>query len=221
MCLWNVCGRFSYHLCPVFIFFLVQQVLSHLFYLMWCNLVSLAQVHGEAAGGQAAGVSVSAAVRQERWSTHSGPRWRISVSRHGCTGMEKQNKTHIHLLKNKSFSGFCVLCVLQGAALGAMVGQMTYGKRQFENLDSVMRRLIPPFHQAMEELLLMVDADSSAFNSYMVRNIPVLGSSLVVNSNYSSCIHFCLWYTHHLSCYCWFSFCCRRHWKCQRTQQRK
>lgn len=60
------------------------------------------------------------------------------------------------------------LSVLQGAALGAMVGQMTYGKRQFENLDGVMRRLIPPFHQAMNELLLMVDADSSAFNSYMV-----------------------------------------------------
>ncbi|KAI3366210.1 hypothetical protein L3Q82_010035, partial [Scortum barcoo] len=55
-----------------------------------------------------------------------------------------------------------------GAALGAMVGQMTYGKRQFENLDGVMRRLIPPFHQAMNELLLMVDADSTAFNSYMV-----------------------------------------------------
>lgn len=46
---------------------------------------------------------------------------------------------------------------------------MTYGKRQFENLDGVMRRLIPPFHQAMNDLLLMVDADSSAFNSYMVR----------------------------------------------------
>ncbi|MEQ2252786.1 hypothetical protein ILYODFUR_025420 [Ilyodon furcidens] len=55
-----------------------------------------------------------------------------------------------------------------GAALGAMVGQMTYGKRQFENLDSVMRRLIPQFHEAMNELLHMVDADSSAFNSYMV-----------------------------------------------------
>ncbi|CAK6983142.1 formimidoyltransferase-cyclodeaminase [Scomber scombrus] len=55
-----------------------------------------------------------------------------------------------------------------GAALGAMVGQMTYGKRQFENLDGVIRRLIPPFHQAMNELLHMVDADSSAFNSYMV-----------------------------------------------------
>ncbi|XP_074520533.1 formimidoyltransferase-cyclodeaminase [Halichoeres trimaculatus] len=54
-----------------------------------------------------------------------------------------------------------------GAALGAMVGQMTYGKRQFENLDGVMRRLIPPFHEAMNELLQMVDADSTAFNSYM------------------------------------------------------
>ncbi|KAL2087945.1 hypothetical protein ACEWY4_016773 [Coilia grayii] len=54
-----------------------------------------------------------------------------------------------------------------GAALGAMVGQMTYGKRQFENLDALMRRLIPPFHQAMNELLDMVDADSSAFNLYM------------------------------------------------------
>ena len=49
---------------------------------------------------------------------------------------------------------------------------MTYGKRQFENLDGVMRRLIPPFHLAMNELLLMVDADSSAFNGYMVRKIP-------------------------------------------------
>lgn len=123
----------------------------------------------------------------------------------------KKTKQNTHLFKKKSSSGFCVLRVLQGAALGAMVGQMTYGKRQFENLDSVMRRLIPPFHQATEELLLMVDADSSAFNSYMVRNVAVLGSSLVVNSNYSSCIQVFLWYTHHLSCYCWFSFCCRRH----------
>uniref|UniRef100_A0A8C2ZBW8 Formimidoyltransferase-cyclodeaminase n=1 Tax=Cyclopterus lumpus TaxID=8103 RepID=A0A8C2ZBW8_CYCLU len=54
-----------------------------------------------------------------------------------------------------------------GAALGAMVGQMTYGKKQFEELDGVMRRLIPPFHQAASELLLMVDADSTAFSSYM------------------------------------------------------
>ncbi|XP_042302603.1 LOW QUALITY PROTEIN: formimidoyltransferase-cyclodeaminase [Sceloporus undulatus] len=54
-----------------------------------------------------------------------------------------------------------------GAALGCMVGQMTYGKRQFEDLDPVMRKLIPPFHQAMKELVVMVDTDSSAFSGYM------------------------------------------------------
>ncbi|XP_007228994.2 formimidoyltransferase-cyclodeaminase [Astyanax mexicanus] len=54
-----------------------------------------------------------------------------------------------------------------GAALGCMVGQMTYGKRQFGSLDGVMRKLIPPFYQAMNDLLLTVDADSTAFNSYM------------------------------------------------------
>ncbi|XP_061463623.1 formimidoyltransferase-cyclodeaminase isoform X2 [Rhineura floridana] len=54
-----------------------------------------------------------------------------------------------------------------GAALGCMVGLMTYGKRQFEELDPVMRQLIPPFHQTMNELVLMVDTDSLAFSSYM------------------------------------------------------
>ncbi|XP_077170220.1 formimidoyltransferase-cyclodeaminase [Paroedura picta] len=54
-----------------------------------------------------------------------------------------------------------------GAALGCMAGLMTYGKRQFEELDPVMRQLIPPFHQAMNELVVMVDEDSRAFSSYM------------------------------------------------------
>ncbi|KAG8432535.1 hypothetical protein GDO86_016972 [Hymenochirus boettgeri] len=54
-----------------------------------------------------------------------------------------------------------------GAALGCMVGQMTYGKRQFESLDGVMRDLIPPFHHAADKLLTLVDADSNAFGSYM------------------------------------------------------
>lgn len=51
-----------------------------------------------------------------------------------------------------------------------MVGLMSYGKRQFEELDPIMRKLIPPFHQAMDELVAMVDADSRAFSSYMVRS---------------------------------------------------
>ncbi|XP_075034746.1 formimidoyltransferase-cyclodeaminase [Mixophyes fleayi] len=54
-----------------------------------------------------------------------------------------------------------------GAALSCMVGQMTYGKRQFESLDDLMRDLIPPFHHAVDCLLGLVDADSNAFGSYM------------------------------------------------------
>lgn len=54
-----------------------------------------------------------------------------------------------------------------GAALGTMVGQMTFGKRQWEALDSTMRRLIPPLHQAAVSLLPAIDADTAAFNAYM------------------------------------------------------
>lgn len=54
-----------------------------------------------------------------------------------------------------------------GAALGSMVGLMSYGKRQYEHLDGTMRRLITPFHQVMNDLIAMVDDDSNAFNSYM------------------------------------------------------
>lgn len=50
-----------------------------------------------------------------------------------------------------------------GAALASMVGQMTYGRRQFDHLDSTMRRLIPPFHAASAQLTSLVDADARAF----------------------------------------------------------
>ena len=54
-----------------------------------------------------------------------------------------------------------------GAALGAMVGWMTYGKRKFEDQDATMRRLIPPLDQAMKSLLPMIDRDTRAFDGYM------------------------------------------------------
>ena len=53
-----------------------------------------------------------------------------------------------------------------GAALGAMMGWMTYGKRKFEDKDAVMRRAIPPLHEAMQQLTSLVDADTAAFNDY-------------------------------------------------------
>jgi formiminotetrahydrofolate cyclodeaminase len=56
----------------------------------------------------------------------------------------------------------------QGAALGTMVGQLTYGKRQFESVDGTMRQLIPIVHRAMNNFLPLTDADTTAFNQYMV-----------------------------------------------------
>jgi len=48
-----------------------------------------------------------------------------------------------------------------------MVGKLTYGKRQWESLDTAMRSIIPPLHAAMLDTLPMVDADTEAFNDYM------------------------------------------------------
>lgn len=55
-----------------------------------------------------------------------------------------------------------------GAALGAMMGWMSYGTKKFEHLDSKMRKNIPPLHFKMKELISMIDADTNAFNDYMV-----------------------------------------------------
>ncbi len=45
---------------------------------------------------------------------------------------------------------------------------MTYGKRQYDSLDSKMREAIKPLYDAMQLLMEFVDKDTSAFNSYMV-----------------------------------------------------
>ena len=63
----------------------------------------------------------------------------------------------------------CGCCIFfQGAALGSMVGFMTYGNRKFYDLDAKMRGLIPPLYKAMKDLIPFVDADAAAFSEYMV-----------------------------------------------------
>jgi glutamate formiminotransferase/formiminotetrahydrofolate cyclodeaminase len=59
------------------------------------------------------------------------------------------------------------LIASMGAALGAMVGWMTFGNKKFEHLDSTMRKLIGPLHYKMKELIPLIDADTNAFNDYM------------------------------------------------------
>jgi glutamate formiminotransferase/formiminotetrahydrofolate cyclodeaminase len=59
------------------------------------------------------------------------------------------------------------LMAAMGAALGTMVGQLTFGRRKFEALDGVMRQSIPPLYEAMHRLIPMIDADTQAFADYM------------------------------------------------------
>ena len=54
-----------------------------------------------------------------------------------------------------------------GAGLGTMVGQLTYGVRKFEAVDGQMRANIPPLHAAVQRLIPMIDADTTAFNDFM------------------------------------------------------
>lgn len=54
-----------------------------------------------------------------------------------------------------------------GAALGAMAGWLTYGRRKYEHLDGKMREIILPLVEIQEELLKGIDRDTEAFNDYM------------------------------------------------------
>ena len=66
-----------------------------------------------------------------------------------------------------------------------MVGQLTYGKRQWESLDGEMRQLIPIFHQACQEMSGYIDEDTNAFNDYMVNT-----QDFIKNRNFLR-FHYC------------------------------
>lgn len=55
-----------------------------------------------------------------------------------------------------------------GAALGSMVGFLTYGNKKFAHLDEKMRKLIPPLYKGMKDLVPFIDADAAAFSEYML-----------------------------------------------------
>lgn len=59
------------------------------------------------------------------------------------------------------------LMASMGAALGAMVGWLTYGRRKYEQLEPIMRQHIPPLAEIQEALLRAVDRDTDAFTDYM------------------------------------------------------
>jgi Methenyl tetrahydrofolate cyclohydrolase len=74
----------------------------------------------------------------------------------------RQEQRHKFVIVQKSHD-----IVFQGAALGSMVGKLSYGKRQWEHLDAPMRRIIPDLDKTFRMITDMVDADTSAFNDYL------------------------------------------------------
>lgn len=54
-----------------------------------------------------------------------------------------------------------------GAGLGAMVGKLTWGVRKFDAVQSQMKEAIPVLHEVSQQLIPMIDADTSAFNEYV------------------------------------------------------
>ncbi len=54
-----------------------------------------------------------------------------------------------------------------GTALGSMVAKLTHGVRRFESVQPQMEAVIPSLHQLVQQLIPMIDADTSAFNEYM------------------------------------------------------
>lgn len=54
-----------------------------------------------------------------------------------------------------------------GTGLGSMVAKLTYGVRKFDAVEAEMRTAIPILHKATQQLIPMIDADTSAFNDFM------------------------------------------------------
>jgi len=54
-----------------------------------------------------------------------------------------------------------------GVGLGAMVAKLTHGVRRFESVQPHMMKVIPALHELTNQLIPMIDADTSAFNEYM------------------------------------------------------
>lgn len=59
------------------------------------------------------------------------------------------------------------LAAALGVGLGAMAAKLTQGVRKFEAVEAEMRRIIPGLHDLTQQLIPMIDADTSAFNDYM------------------------------------------------------
>ncbi len=54
-----------------------------------------------------------------------------------------------------------------GVGLGSMVAKLTHGVRKFADVQQKLEKAIPLLHQLTEQLIPLIDADTSAFNEFM------------------------------------------------------
>jgi len=53
-----------------------------------------------------------------------------------------------------------------GTALGCMVGQLSYGKKKWEDVEEVMRKNLPIIYDVTMKLITLIDRDTEAFNAF-------------------------------------------------------
>ena len=61
-----------------------------------------------------------------------------------------------------------MILIEKGASLASMVGLLTFGKKQWEQSDKTMRTLIPPLYNIVDDILPLIEADTDAFDVYLV-----------------------------------------------------
>ncbi len=54
-----------------------------------------------------------------------------------------------------------------GVGLGSMVAKITHGVRKFEDVQPAMEKVIPILHGLTQQLIPLIDVDTSAFNAFM------------------------------------------------------
>jgi formiminotetrahydrofolate cyclodeaminase len=66
-----------------------------------------------------------------------------------------------------------------------MCGLMTFGRKQWDHLDLTMRSVLPDTHKTMKDLIPMVDADSDAFNQFMVIYLLICFGEMEADSTFN------------------------------------
>jgi formiminotetrahydrofolate cyclodeaminase len=58
-----------------------------------------------------------------------------------------------------------------GTGLGSMTAKLTLGVRKLEDVDPLMRKFVPPLHQAVHDLIKLIDLDIQAYKVWLIHHL--------------------------------------------------